>query len=57
MPYDAADPYRPVVDMLRGWLRIDEGGSMGPVEAYARALTRIRPLLGAVGMFWERADG
>jgi hypothetical protein len=31
-------------------LRIDEGGSMGPVEAYVGALTRIRPLLGAVGI-------
>ena len=35
--------------------RIDDGGSIGPVEAYARALTRIRPLLGAIGIavaFW-----
>jgi hypothetical protein len=31
-------------------VRIDEGGSIGPVEAYARALKRIRPLLGAIGI-------
>ena len=30
--------------------RIDEGGSIGPVEAYAQALTRIRPLLGAIAI-------
>ena len=30
--------------------RIDEGGSIGPVDAYRRALTQIRPLLGAIGI-------
>ena len=31
-------------------VRIDEGESIGPVEAYARALTRVGPLLAAVGI-------
>ena len=30
-------------------VEIDRGRSIGPVEAYRRALTRIRPLLGALG--------
>ena len=31
-------------------LRIDAGGTVGPVEAYRRALARVRPLLGALGI-------
>jgi hypothetical protein len=31
-------------------VEIDKGRSIGPVEAYRRALTRIRPLLGALGL-------
>jgi hypothetical protein len=31
-------------------IEIDKGRSIGPVEAYRRALTRIRPLLGALGL-------
>ena len=31
-------------------VRIDEGGSIGPVEAYSQALRRIRPLLGGIGI-------
>jgi len=31
-------------------VEIDKGGSIGPVEAYRRALSRIRPLLAALGL-------
>jgi len=31
-------------------VRIDEGGSIGPVDAYRRALTQVRPLLGGIGI-------
>jgi hypothetical protein len=31
-------------------IEIDKGGSIGPVEAYRRALSRIRPLLAALGL-------
>ena len=31
-------------------VEIDKGRSIGPVEAYRRALTRVRPLLGALGL-------
>lgn len=31
-------------------VRIDAGGSIGPIEAYRRALSRIRPLLGATAI-------
>jgi len=31
-------------------VEIDKGGSIGPVEAYRRALSRIRPGLGALGL-------
>ena len=31
-------------------VRIDEGGSIGPVEAYRRALMQVRPLLGGIGI-------
>ena len=31
-------------------VHIDEGGSIGPVDAYRRALTQVRPLLGGIGI-------
>ena len=31
-------------------VRIDEGGSIGPVDAYRRALKQVRPLLGGIGL-------
>jgi hypothetical protein len=31
-------------------IEIDKGGSIGPVEAYRKALARVRPLLGALGL-------
>ena len=31
-------------------VRIDEGGSIGPVDAYRHALAQVRPLLGGIGI-------